>query len=298
MSGSDETEATPGIVDETAEETIAGIVQEASELGGEDRWAEARDLVLGAIEDHGEDAGLLCWLGIAAQRLAEDGEAYEAFRRCLALEPQDPFVLAAAGSGAAAFDDPQAESALRLAALTAPTFAFARAAYGAYLSREGLLVDAVRELEAARDLTPDDPAVRVDLGVALLLGGRNADGIGELEEALSLRHEDSWVRGLLGLALVEAGRDSEGAEALHQASQERPEDVEVQLLAALACAAEGWEDEAWAALARGEEVVEAPDAGLVQEVEEAVGGGPEAAADYLRDELGPVVLRERLLQRG
>ena len=71
--------------------------------------------------------------------LGLDGMAYERFKRALALDPADPYVLATAGNGIAAFDDPDAERALRAAAVTAPQLPLARMMYGAYLSREGLM---------------------------------------------------------------------------------------------------------------------------------------------------------------
>jgi Flp pilus assembly protein TadD len=276
---------------------VQALVAEAEGLGAEDRWEAARDMLLDALPDHEGDALLLCWIGIASERMGEDGQAYEYFRRALALDPTDPFVLAAAGTGVSAFDDPDAESALRLAAVTAPQFPFARSAYGAYLAREGMFDDALRELTAARDLAPDDAAIRAELGVALLLAGRRDDGITELEDALS-RVDDAWLRGLYGLALLETERAEEGAEHLYKSSRERPEDLEIHLLSALASAAEGWEDEAWAAVARAEDAADPLDRDVLAEVEEAVEDGPEAARDFLREQLGPSLLRDRLHQRA
>jgi len=278
-------------------EVVEALVAEAESLGAEDRWEEAQSLLLDALEDHPDHALLLCWAGIASERLGSEGEAYELFRRALAQAPTDPFVLAAAGSGVAMFDDPEAEGALRMAALTAPAFPFARSAYGAYLAREGLFDEALAELGAARDLAPDDAAIRAELGVAALLAGRPAEGLAELEEALS-RVDESWLRGVYGLALLEAGRGEEGAEQLHRSARERPEDLELQLLSALACAAQGWEDEAWNAVAAAEAAAESMDAELVREVEEAVEEGPEAAGEFLREHLGPSLLRDRLHQRA
>ncbi|HEX8905007.1 MAG TPA: tetratricopeptide repeat protein [Longimicrobiaceae bacterium] len=279
------------------QDSAAEVVAEAESLGAEERWDEARELLLEALPDHEEDALLLCWLGISSERLGDEGEAYEFFRRALAQQPVDPFILAAAGTGVAMYDDPEAESALRLAAITAPQFPFARSAYGSYLAREGLFEEALRELGAARDLAPDDAAVRAELGVTLLLAGKADAGVAELEEALS-RSDEPWLRGLYGLALLETERRQEGAEELHRASSERPEDMEIHLLSALASAAEGWEDEAWAAVARAESVAEALDTELIREVEEAVEEGPEAARELLREQLGPSLLRERLHQRS
>jgi Flp pilus assembly protein TadD len=276
---------------------VDDIVAEAQALGGEDRWDDARELLLEALSENENDATLLCWLGIASERLGEDSQAYEFFRLSLAQNPVDPFVLAAAGSGVSMYDDPEAERALRLAALTAPDFPFARSAYGAYLAREGMFDDALKELTAARDLAPEDGAIRAELGVAMLLAGKTEGGITELEEALG-HLDESWLRGVYALALLETSRAEEGAEILVQVSRDRLDDLEIHLLSALASAAEGWEDEAWGAIARAEDSAEALDADLIEEVEEAVNDGPEAARDFLREQLGPTLLRDRLQQRG
>jgi Flp pilus assembly protein TadD len=282
--------------EDEASAAVDALVAEAESLGAEERWDQAQTLLLEALPDHPRDPLLLCWLGIACERMGEESEAYDFFRRCLAEEPADPFILAAAGSGVAMYDDPDAEGALRLAAITAPQFPFARSAYGAYLAREGLFDDALRELTAARDLAPDDSAIRAELGVAMLLAKRTEEGVTELEEALA-RSDDAWLRGLFALALLETGRSEEGAEHLYKASRERLDDVEIHLLSALASAAEGWDEEAWAAVARAEDAADAVDRALVQEVEEAVGEGADAARDFLREHLGPSLLRERLHQR-
>ncbi len=283
--------------DDQEEGPLDEALRQAATLGDEGRWDEAHDLLLDRLEEHADDPALLCWLGVASRELGSDGEAYEYFRRTLALEPQDPFILATAGNGVAVYDDPDAESALRLAAVTAPDLPFARVSYGAYLAREGLFEGAVQELEAARDLAGDESSVRGELAIAYLLSGRSEDGIGELEEALSLDSQDAWLRGLYGMALLEAGRTEEAAEALHRAAVERPADLEAQLLSALASAGEGWEEEAWNALARAELGAEEMDAALLQEVEEVIGTGPEEAKEFLAAQLAPTVLRERLLQR-
>jgi predicted Zn-dependent protease len=133
--------------------------------------------------------------------------------------------------------------------------------------------------------------------MAYLLAGRADDGIASLEEALALRADDAWLRGVYGLALVEARRTEDGAEQLHRAAAERVEDVELQLLSALSAAGEGWLDEAWNALARAQDAADASDHEMIQEVEDALEGGEEDAV-VLRDDLGPSLLRERLVQRA
>jgi predicted Zn-dependent protease len=283
---------------EARAEAIEEAIGNAQSLGEDDRWDEAYAQLAATLDEQGEDALLLAWAGIAAQRLGEDSEANDRFRAALALEPADPFILAVAGSGLATVDDPAAEGALRTAALIAPSFPFARLSYGAYLAREGLLDDAIGELEAARGLAPEDGGVHTELGIAYLLAKRTTEGLDALEEALSRLPADSWLRALFGLALVDAGRGEEGAEQLHQAAGEREDDVEVQLIAALAMAAQGWVDPAWEAVARAEAAAESGDHELISEVEDRLEAGADAADELLRQDLGPVLLRERLLQRA
>lgn len=275
---------------------VEAVLREALELGEEGRWEEMARLLGEALEEAEDDPYLLCWLGVAEGELGNDGAAYEAFRQCVDQDPSDPHVLALAGSGLAQFDDPDAETALRAAALSAPDLPLARLNYGAFLSRAGMHDEALEQLRAARDLTPDDPVVRAELGAAHVLRGEPAEGIAELEEALALAPEDSWTRVLYGLVLTEAGRFEEGAEELVRAARERDHDAEAMALGALASAIAGWEDAAEELLVRAEYAVEGADAKMLEEVESAVRSGPDAARRMLHQTLGPASLRERLQQ--
>ena len=275
---------------------VEAYLKEALELGEEGRWDEMARLLADALEEAEDDPYILCWLGVAEGELGNDGAAYEAFRRCVDQDPSDPHVLALAGSGLAQFDDPDAETALRAAALSAPDLPLARLNYGAFLARSGMHDEALEQLEAARDLTPDDPVVRAELGAAHVLGGEPEDGLPELEQALALAPGDSWTRVLYGLVLVEAGRQEEGAEELVRAAQEREYDAEATILGALASAAQGWDDAAEELLARAEFVAQGADIKMIEEAESAIRSGPEAADRWLRTTLGPSALRERLQQ--
>lgn len=276
---------------------LGAVLQQALELGEAGHWNDMATLLaeaLDAAED--EDPLLLCWLGVAESEVGNDTAAYDAFRRCVELDPTDPHVLSLAGSGLAQFDDPDAEAALRAAALSAPDLPMARLNYGAFLSRAGMYDEAFEQLTAARDLTPDDPVVRGELGAAHVMRGAPADGLPELEEALALAPDDSWTRVLYGLALAELERLEEAAEALVRAAQERAEDAEAIIVAALAAAAVGWEDAAEDLLARAEYAVEGVDLKLLEEAETVVRAGPDAARRMLRTAAGPSALRERLQQ--
>ena len=145
-------------------------------LGEEGDWEGMARELSEALELHPDDPAILCWLGVAEQELGLPGAAYERFKEALAQEPEDPFVLATIGNGLAQFDDPDAEAALRSASVMAPDLPLARWLFGAYLSREGLFEDALRELNAAAELAPDDPVIAYEMGVALALKGRDGTG--------------------------------------------------------------------------------------------------------------------------
>ena len=275
---------------------VEAVLREALELGEEGRWEEMAKLLSDALDRQEDDPFLLCWLGVAEGELGNDGAAYEAFRRCVEQDPADPHVLALSGAGLAQFDDPDAETALRAAALSAPDLPLARLNYGAYLARAGVHDEALDQLRAARDLTPDDPVVRAELAAAHVLRSVPEDSLPEFEEALALAPDDSWTRLLYGLVLAELERHEPAAEELVRAAREREDDAEAILIGALAAAGQRWDDAAEDLLARAEYAVEGADIKMLEEVETAVRAGPEAALRVLRSSVGPSALRERLQQ--
>ncbi|HSJ12885.1 MAG TPA: tetratricopeptide repeat protein [Longimicrobiales bacterium] len=276
---------------------VEQVLEAALALGDEGRWQEMAELLAGATRELDEaDPFLLGWLGVAERELGNDGAAYDAFKRCLAAEPLDPNLLAMAGAGLAAFDDPDAEGALRAAALTGPDQAFARLQYGAYLAREGMFEEALEHLGAAVRLDPEEPGAQSELAIAHALRGDHAAAAEGMERTLELAPDDSWTRVLLGLVQTQLGDLEAAAEQLVQAALERLEDPEAQLLAALAAASVGWDDAAQDALARAEYAPDPLDAELLGEAEDAVALGSEAARALLLDTVVPPSLHDRLTQ--
>lgn len=273
---------------------IENVLDQAIALGDEGRWAEMAKLLGDALQEEPDDAYLLGWMGVAEQELGNEGSAYEYFKRCLAQDPLDPHLLALAGSALAAFDDPDAEGALRAAALTGPEIPMARLQYGAYLAREGVFEEALAHLRAAVELAPEDPVTHGELGSALVLMGDLDAAVSEMETALSIAPDDSWTRLLLGLVYAELGRIEEAAEEIVQAAEEQEDDAEAQVLAALAAAAIGWDDAAHDALARAELAAIAADAEMIEEAEDRIVAGPDAAKAMLLETIGPSSLRDRL----
>lgn len=272
------------------------VLRQAIALGDEGRWEEMAVLLANELESDPDEPYLLCWAAVAERELGNEGAAYELFRRCLAQNPSDAHLLAIAGSGVAAFDDPDAEAALRAAVLTEPDLAMARVQYGAYLARAGLFPEALEHLEAAIRLTPEDPVAHAELGVARALKGDTAGAVDAMTDALDLAPDDSWTRLLLGLIELERGEEESAAETLVAAANERTDDAEAQILAALAAAAAGWADTAEHALARAEYAADGTDIEVMNEAAERIAAGPDAARVFLREELGPSVLHDRLTQ--
>lgn len=275
---------------------VEETLKHALQLGEEQRFEEMARMLAEALQHEPDEPYLLGWLGVAERELGNDGAAYEYFKRCVAEEPVDPQLLALAGAGLAAFDDPDAEATLRAAALTGPELALTRLQYGAYLAREGMFVEALEQLEAAAAIEPEDPVVHGELGIAHALKGDLQSASTSMERALALAEDDSWTRLLLGLVLIELKKDEEAAEHLVRAAIERPQDAEAQCLAALSAAAAGWDDAAQDALARIEYAEEGADSSMQAEVEERVATGAAASAALLHDTMAPSILHDRITQ--
>ncbi|HUH11458.1 MAG TPA: hypothetical protein VMK65_00045, partial [Longimicrobiales bacterium] len=125
---------------------LGAALAQALALGEQGEFEEMARQLLAHLEEEPENPYLLGWLGVAEQELGNDGAAYDYFRACLAEDPLDPLLLAMAGAGLAQFDDPDAEAALRAAALTGPDISTTRLHYGAYLARSGMVDEALEHL--------------------------------------------------------------------------------------------------------------------------------------------------------
>lgn len=267
------------------------------DLGEEGDWEGMTQGLLEALEGTPDDPTLLCWLGVAEREMGFPGSAYDRFKAALAGEPDDPHILATIGTGLAHFDDADAEAALRSAAVMAPELALARWMYGAYLSREGLLKEALLELEAAALLAPDDATVAFELGVAFALKGEMEKALDAMTRAVDLDPEGGWALVVMGLVEAELGLLEDAVRDLSEGARIRADDVEAQLLAALAAAAAGREDLAYEMLERGRQGAEGGDLPLLDVVENQLYERGSEFEDLLRKEVLPGALRERLMTR-
>lgn len=278
---------------------VEALLQEALGLGEDGDWEGMSFLLHQALEDHPEEGELLCWAAMAERELGREGAAYDLFKRALATGPEDPLVLAMAGNGVAAFDDPDAEGALRTAALTAPDLPEAHLYYGAYLAREGMLDEALRELDVARALDPEDPAIALEKGIALALK-KDSSAEAEFERAFQLDPDDGWIRVMLGLCIMEfdpeGERNEEAAEQLEAGARLRPDDLEAQLLAAAMLAAVDRDGSAWEMLERARMVAQGGDQAVISALEERLEEA-EGVEELLRSSILPMAWHDRLMVR-
>jgi len=274
---------------------LEAILQRAERMGEEGDWEGAAADLREALPEWPDDPTLLCWLGVAERELGMEGVAYERFRKAVSLEPEDPLLLSVAGTALASFDDPDAEGALRTAALLAPKESGVRWRYGAFLSREGFLEQAHAELDAAVELDPESSVARYERGVARALAGAPDHAVDDFARAVELDPEDLWGRVVLGLALVVADRLEEAVLEFELGAGEGV-DARAHLLAALGYAAVGAEG-GWRHLELARTGAEGTEELLVDEVEARLDEGAEAARDFLESTVVPTTLRERLMER-
>jgi tetratricopeptide (TPR) repeat protein len=285
-------------LDSAPSDAVRAILDEVLPMVEVEGWEGAVEVLREALERFPEDPYVLSWLGMAERELGMESMALERFRQALAAEPRDPVLLATVGNALASWDDPEAEGALRTAALLAPGLAQARWMYGAWLAREGLFEEGIAELEAALVIEPEDPLIQTEHGVALALSGQIQTALGAFSRAAELDPEDGWALSLLGLAYLELEDLDESARALIAAAYLRPDDLDLQLLTALALGAIEEDTRALEMLERarlhGEEGL---DRVLILEVEEALEDGATASRRLLERNLGPSSFRERMMQR-
>lgn len=273
------------------------ILDYARQRGDEGDLPEMARVLEERMENFPEEPAVLCWLGIARREMGDEGAAYALFKEAVAMNPDDPHILATLGGALAHSDDPDAEPALRMAALSAPDLPFARWMYGAYLSREGMCEEGIKELQIAAGLDDEDPTIPLELGIAYALNDEIPKARLAVARAVELDPQDGWSMVILGLLEAEEGDLEEAAADLATGAEARLEDVQAQVLAALALGAAGWEQRAYEMVERARVRAEGLDHDSLLAVESRIDDGPEAALEYFKTTVAPLALRERLMAR-
>ncbi len=178
---------------------------EAFEAGkaafAEEDYAAARDAFAKAAETDNRNAEVFLWLGKAHYRLGELDEALEAWRRTLALSPEEPHAKRMLAALRGVVEDADTRLSLIRGLLDR------NLAGPAHVEAQKLLRDeALTDAQRARAL--------VLLGEARLLQGKPADALAQVEEVRRLYADDAPTAELLlveGKALLFPGLDHSSA---------------------------------------------------------------------------------------
>jgi len=101
---------------------------------------------------------------------------------------------------------------------------------GALLGRLSLHAEAERDLREALVLAPDEPAIRLQLGLTLLRRDRIADALPQLQRAAALAPDDPDVAFHLGEAFYHSGQFDQALTAFERAVTLRPGQAKVYAL--------------------------------------------------------------------
>jgi Flp pilus assembly protein TadD/TolB-like protein len=169
---------------------------------------------------------------IIGQTLSATGrsrEAVEAFRRALAVNPEDFEALLGLGSALGKTGDQAAsETALRKAIALQPSSFSAYNQLGAFYASFGRYRDAAGMFQQASRLTPDSYWAWSNLGGVLAMGCDFQPAVDAFTRALALRPNDAVAASNLGVTELWMGRYGDAAESLELAAQNNPRDYRIQ----------------------------------------------------------------------
>jgi tetratricopeptide (TPR) repeat protein len=180
---------------EAAPDNALGWVELGRALWGLDREEEALLALEHALKLE-ESMDALNYLGWVHIELGRHGEALEAARRSLELEPDTYTALHTAGEALIGLGRPEeAIQPLTAAAELVPDSWLAWSDLTRAYGDAGLLAEAVEASRRAVEAEPDKASLWHDLGAALLEQGRHEEAVEPLERSLELDAADSdaWV---------------------------------------------------------------------------------------------------------
>lgn len=192
------------------------FAQKAALLRSTGRYAEAIDAYDAAIARSKPDWTLLYQLGVTRD-LAHDRAGAEAdMQKALKLAPNQPALLNYIGYTWAEHGEHLAEARKMIeeAVRAQPNDGAITDSLGYVMLRQGDVADAVRTLERATELTPDDPTVNAHLGDAYAAAGRTLEAGYQWRRALTLHPEPAEAERLKAKLEVPP-RQSAAAEPIH-----------------------------------------------------------------------------------
>jgi tetratricopeptide (TPR) repeat protein len=154
------------------------LLAEAQVLRGVKHWQEAYDLLLAALRQSPEDAGLIYELAMVAERLNRLDDMEALLRRDIALKPEDPQALNALGYSLADRNVrlDEAQALIQQAVKLAPNDPFIADSLGWIEFRLGRRAEALKVLREAFDRRPH-VEVAAHLGEVLWADGQHDEAL-------------------------------------------------------------------------------------------------------------------------
>ncbi len=165
------------------------------------------------LQQNPEDAGSHSGLGLALLKEQNADAAQAEFQRALALNPQNAVALDGSAQLAIASGEPvRAASLLESAVKQDDKDAEMREHLAMAYAQLGRFGDALTQLKAAAEITPDDPSIHALLSQVLDTTGQLNEAIAEQQKALHLDASDADGWNNLGVLEARAGKTA-GARA-------------------------------------------------------------------------------------
>ena len=161
--------------------------------------------------------------GYTAAKMGKFEQAIADLEWYVARHPDDPVGHYELGQAQRTLDMTQSLAHLDKALALDPNYVLARSARGNLYSQEGKPEAAVKDLELAASLQPDDPGNLDRLGQTYQALDRTDDAVRVLRRAAELAPDDSKTLLHLGRALADAGRTEESKVVMDRFRQLGPE---------------------------------------------------------------------------
>ena len=161
-------------------------------------------------------------LGTAYLGQQEWALAAEAFRRGLAVEPEEPLLLSNLAVAFLQDGNPdEAEVNLRAALRIDPSYPYARYNLGLIEANRGNFAAAAEHLETVAEFDADDVFTQYNLGVAYSSLGRSDDAVAAFRRALEVNPDHVSTLYALGRELVTRGEQDEGRSLISRSQEIR-----------------------------------------------------------------------------
>jgi tetratricopeptide (TPR) repeat protein len=200
---------------------VVGLKMEAQD------YSAAIMLLLNMITIEPEDGKRLATLALCYQHLKQFDSAIEAYRKSLAIKPNN--VAVQTNLGSALKEQGKLEEALEAytkALEIKPDYAEAYNNMGTVFQEQGKLEEAIEAYNKALAIKPDNPKGHNNMGNALKEQGKLGEAIEAYNKALAIKPNYAEVYNNMGITLGDRGKLDESIEAYNKALAIKPDYAE------------------------------------------------------------------------